>query len=50
VVFGCTNEAAGLRQINARGMSKVVVVFRRHVMADNLIPITILLSDQTVMP
>ncbi len=48
-VFGWIKQAAGLRQLKARGRSKVGAVFRLHVVAYNLIRITNLLSTQEVM-
>ena len=51
-VFGSIKQAAGLRQLNARGRSKVGAVFRLLVVAYNLIRITNLLrahSQQELM-
>mgnify|MGYP006281222201 CR=1 FL=1 len=48
-VFGWIKQAAGLRQLKARGRSKVGAVFRFHVVAYNLIRITNLLRSQAVM-
>jgi transposase len=48
-VFGWVKQAAGLRQLKARGRSKVGAVFRLHVVAYNLIRITNLLRSQEVM-
>ena len=48
-VFGWIKQAAGLRQLKARGRSKVGAVFRLHVVAYNLIRITNLLRSQEVM-
>jgi transposase len=48
-VFGWIKQAAGLRQLKARGRSKVGAVFRLHVVAYNLIRITNLLKAQEVM-
>jgi hypothetical protein len=48
-VFGWIKQAAGLRQLKARGRSKVGAVFRLHVVAYNLIRITNLLRSQAVM-
>jgi hypothetical protein len=48
-VFGWIKQAAGLRQLKARGRSKVGAVFRLHVVAYNLIRITNLLRAQAVM-
>jgi len=45
-VFGWIKQAAGLRQLKARGRSKVGAVFRLHVVAYNLIRISNLLSAQ----
>jgi IS5 family transposase len=42
-VFGWIKQAAGLRQLKARGRTKVGAVFRLHVVAYNLIRITNLL-------
>ena len=43
-VFGWIKQAAGLRQLKARGRSMVGAVFRLHVVAYNLIRITNLLT------
>jgi IS5 family transposase len=48
-VFGWIKQAAGLRQLKARGRSRVGAVFRLHVVAYNLIRITNLLRAQEVM-
>jgi hypothetical protein len=48
-VFGWIKQAAGLRQLKARGRSKVGAVFRLHVVAYNLLRITNLLKRQAVM-
>ena len=48
-VFGWIKQSAGLRQLKARGRSKVGAVFRLHVVAYNLIRITNLLRAQEVM-
>ena len=48
-VFGWVKQSAGLRQLKARGCSKVRAVFRLHVVAYNLIRITNLLRAQEVM-
>ena len=48
-VFGWIKQAAGLRQLKARGRSNVGAVFRLHVVAYNLIRITNLLRSQAVM-
>jgi hypothetical protein len=48
-VFGWIKQAAGLRQLKARGRSKVGAVFRLHVVAYNLIRITNLLRTEAVM-
>jgi len=48
-VFGWIKQAAGLRQLKARGRSKVEAVFRLHVVAYNLIRISNLLRAQEVM-
>jgi hypothetical protein len=48
-VFGWIKQAAGLRQLKARGRSKVGAVFQLNVVAYNLIRITNLLSTQEVM-
>ena len=45
-VFGWIKQAAGLRQLKARGRSKVGAVFRLHVVAYNLIRISNLLRAQ----
>ena len=42
-------QAAGLRQLKARGRSKVGAVFRLHMVIYNLIRITNLLRSQEVM-
>jgi len=42
-VFGWIKQAAGLRQLKARGRNKVGALFRLHVVAYNLIRITNLL-------
>ena len=46
-VFGWIKQAAGLRQLKARGRSKVGAVFRLHVVAYNLIRITNLLRTRS---
>ena len=46
-VFGWIKQAAGLRQLKARGRSKVGAVFRLHMVAYNLIRITNLLRSQS---
>ena len=46
-VFGWIKQAAGLRQLKARGRTKVGAVFRLHVVAYNLIRITNLLRAQS---
>jgi hypothetical protein len=48
-VFGWIKQAAGLRQLKARGRTKVGAVFRLHVVAYNLIRITNLLRIKEVM-
>lgn len=48
-VFGWIKQSAGLRQLKARGRSKVGAVFRLHVVAYNLIRISNLLRNQVVM-
>jgi hypothetical protein len=48
-VFGWNKQSAGLRQLKARGRSKVGAVFRLYVVAYNLIRITNLLRRQAVM-
>jgi transposase len=48
-VFGWIKQSAGLRQLKARGRTKVGAVFRLHVVAYNLIRITNLLRKQEVM-
>ena len=48
-VFGWIKQAAGLRQLKARGRSKVGAVFRLHVVAYNLIRITNLLRSKEVV-
>ena len=45
-VFGWIKQAAGLRQLKARGRTKVGAVFRLHVVAYNLIRITNLLRTR----
>jgi IS5 family transposase len=47
--FGWIKQSAGLRQLKARGRSKVGAVFRLHVVAYNLIRITNLLRTQEVL-
>lgn len=46
-VFGWIKQSAGLRQLKARGRSKVGAVFRLHVVAYNLIRISNLLRAQS---
>jgi transposase len=48
-VFGWIKQAAGLRQLKARGRSRVGAVFRLHVVAYNLIRLASLLSPQEVL-
>ena len=48
-VFGWIKQSAELRQLKARGRSKVGAVFRLHVVAYNLIRISNLLRTQAVM-
>jgi hypothetical protein len=48
-VFGWIKQTAGIRQLKARGRSKVGAVFRLHVVAYNLIRITNLLRAEAVM-
>ncbi|KAF0654668.1 transposase [Cyanobium sp. Copco_Reservoir_LC18] len=48
-VFGWIKQAAGLRQLKARGRSRVGAVFRLHVVAYNLIRLANLLSPREVM-
>jgi hypothetical protein len=43
-VFGWIKQAAGLRQLQARGRSRVGAVFRLHGVAYNLIRLANLLS------
>ena len=45
-VFGWIKQASGLRQLKARGRTKVGAVFRLHVVAYNLIRITNLLRSR----
>ena len=45
-VFGWIKQAAGLRQLKARGRSRVGAVFRLHVVAYNLICLANLLSPR----
>ena len=45
-VFGWIKQAAGVRQLKARGRAKVGAVFRLHVVAYNLIRITNLLRTR----
>lgn len=47
-VFGWIKQAAGLRQLKARGRSRVGAVFRLHVVAYNLIRLANLLSPREV--
>lgn len=48
-VFGWIKQAAGLRQLKARGRSRVGAVFRLHVVAYNLIRLANLLSPQEAL-
>jgi len=48
-VFGWIKQAAGLRQLRARGRSRVGAVFRLHVVAYNLIRLTNLLSPRDAL-
>ncbi len=48
-VFGWIKQAAGLRQLKARGRSGVGAVFRLHVVAYNLIRLANLLSPREVL-
>ncbi|QEY32552.1 IS5 family transposase [Synechococcus sp. RSCCF101] len=48
-VFGWIKQAAGLRQLKARGRSRVGAVFRLHVAAYNLIRLANLLSSREAM-
>ena len=48
-VFGWIKQAAGLRQLKARGRSRVGAVFRLHVVAYNLIRQANLLSPREVL-
>ncbi len=48
-VFGWIKQAAGLRQLKARGRSIVGAVFRLHVVAYNLIRLANLLSPREAM-
>jgi transposase len=48
-VFGWIKQAAGLRQLKARGRSRVGAVFRLHVVAYNLIRLATLLSPREVL-
>ena len=47
--FGWIKQAAGLRQLKARGRSKVGAVFRLHVVTYNLILITNLLKARAAV-
>ena len=47
-VFGWIKQASGLRQLKARGRSRVGAVFRLHVVAYNLIRLANLLSPRLV--
>jgi transposase len=48
-VFGWIKQAAGLRQLKARGRSRVGAVFRLHVVAYNLIRLANLLSPREAL-
>ena len=48
-VFGWIKQAAGLRQLKARGRSRVGAVFRLHVVAYNLIRLANLLSSREAL-
>jgi transposase len=48
-VFGWIKQAAGLRQLKARGRSRVGAVFRLHVVAYNLIRLANLLSPRQAL-
>jgi IS5 family transposase len=48
-MFGGIKQAAGLRQLEVRGRSRVGAVFRLHVVAYNLIRLAILLSPLEVL-
>ena len=48
-VFGWIKQAAGLRQLKARGRSRVGAVFRLHLVAYNLIRLANLLSPRGVL-
>jgi transposase len=48
-VFGWIKQAAGLRQLKARGRSRVGAVFRLHVVACNLIRLANLLSPRAAL-
>lgn len=48
-VFGWIKQTAGLRQLKARGRSRVGAVFRLHVVAYNLIRLANLLSPREAM-
>ncbi|MFN9646777.1 MAG: transposase, partial [bacterium] len=48
-VFGWIKQAAGLRQLKARGRTRVGAVFRLHVVAYNLIRLAKLLSPREAM-
>jgi transposase len=48
-VFGWIKQAAGLRQLKARGRSRVGAVFRLHVVAYNLIRLANLLAPREAM-
>jgi IS5 family transposase len=48
-VFGWIKQAAGLRQLKARGRARVGAVFRLHVVAYNLIRLANLLSRREVL-
>ena len=48
-VFGWIKQAAGLRQLKARGRSKVGAVFGLHVVAYNLIRLANLLSPREAL-
>jgi hypothetical protein len=48
-VFGWIKQAAGLRQLKARGRSRVGAVFRLHMVAYNLIRLANLLRPRVVL-
>ncbi len=48
-VYGWIKQAAGLRQLKARGRSRMGAVFRLHVVAYNLIRLANLLGPRVVL-